>query len=61
MNHCPREGRTTREKTTCCVVGGGLAGMVLALLLARASVEVTALEKHGDFLRDFRGATVHPC
>ncbi|MGW0997732.1 FAD-dependent oxidoreductase [Streptomyces sp. NPDC002523] len=52
--------RTTRERTTCCVVGGGPAGMVLALLLARSGVEVTVLEKHGDFLRDFRGDTVHP-
>ncbi|WP_432035986.1 FAD-dependent oxidoreductase [Streptomyces cucumeris] len=48
------------ERTTCCVVGGGPAGMVLGLLLARAGVEVTVLEKHGDFLRDFRGDTVHP-
>ncbi|MFF8431321.1 FAD-dependent oxidoreductase [Streptomyces sp. NPDC016566] len=48
------------EQTTCCVVGGGPAGMVFALLLARAGVEVTVLEKHGDFLRDFRGDTVHP-
>ncbi|MEU3985128.1 FAD-dependent oxidoreductase [Streptomyces sp. NPDC026672] len=48
------------DRTTCCVVGGGPAGMVLALLLARAGVEVTVLEKHGDFLRDFRGDTVHP-
>ncbi|MGW2741284.1 FAD-dependent oxidoreductase [Streptomyces sp. NPDC001450] len=48
------------ERTTCCVVGGGPAGMVLALLLARAGVAVTVLEKHGDFLRDFRGDTVHP-
>ncbi|MEU8104933.1 FAD-dependent oxidoreductase [Nonomuraea muscovyensis] len=46
--------------TTCAVVGGGPAGMVLGLLLARAGVEVTVLEKHGDFLRDFRGDTVHP-
>ena len=48
------------EKTTCVVVGGGPAGMVLGLLLARARVAVTVLEKHGDFLRDFRGDTVHP-
>ncbi|MEV0964769.1 FAD-dependent oxidoreductase [Streptomyces sp. NPDC049910] len=48
------------ERTTCCVVGGGPAGMVLGLLLGRAGVDVTVLEKHGDFLRDFRGDTVHP-
>ncbi|MEU0840520.1 FAD-dependent oxidoreductase [Streptomyces sp. NPDC005962] len=48
------------ERTTCCVVGGGPAGMVLGLLLSRAGVDVTVLEKHGDFLRDFRGDTVHP-
>lgn len=48
------------EQTTCVVVGGGPAGMVLGLLLARAGVEVSVLEKHGDFLRDFRGDTVHP-
>ncbi|GBP98970.1 hypothetical protein SSP531S_03630 [Streptomyces spongiicola] len=48
------------ERTTCCVVGGGPAGMVLGLLLARAGVDVVVLEKHGDFLRDFRGDTVHP-
>jgi 2-polyprenyl-6-methoxyphenol hydroxylase-like FAD-dependent oxidoreductase len=48
------------ERTTCCVVGGGPAGMVLGVLLARAGVDVTVLEKHGDFLRDFRGDTVHP-
>ncbi|GHE86910.1 putative monooxygenase, FAD-binding protein [Streptomyces longispororuber] len=42
------------------MVGGGPAGMMLGLLLARAGVEVTVLEKHGDFLRDFRGDTVHP-
>jgi len=48
------------EATTCAIVGGGPAGMVLGLLLARAGVEVTLLEKHADFLRDFRGDTVHP-
>ncbi|WP_067802128.1 FAD-dependent oxidoreductase [Nocardia beijingensis] len=48
------------ERTTCLVVGGGPAGMILGLLLARAGVEVTVLEKHKDFLRDFRGDTVHP-
>ncbi|QUH04582.1 FAD-dependent oxidoreductase [Saccharopolyspora erythraea] len=48
------------ERTTCCIIGGGPAGMVLGLLLARAGVEVTVLEKHNDFLRDFRGDTVHP-
>ena len=46
--------------TTCVIIGGGPAGMVLGLLLARAGVEVTVLEKHADFLRDFRGDTVHP-
>jgi 2-polyprenyl-6-methoxyphenol hydroxylase-like FAD-dependent oxidoreductase len=48
------------DATTCAIVGGGPAGMVLGLLLARAGVEVTLLEKHADFLRDFRGDTVHP-
>jgi len=48
------------DSTTCAVIGGGPAGMVLGLLLARAGVDVTVLEKHPDFLRDFRGDTVHP-
>jgi 2-polyprenyl-6-methoxyphenol hydroxylase-like FAD-dependent oxidoreductase len=47
------------ERTGCVVVGGGPAGLVLGLLLARAGVAVTVLEKHLDFLRDFRGDTVH--
>ncbi len=46
--------------TRCCVVGGGPAGMMLGLLLARAGVETVVIEKHGDFLRDFRGDTIHP-
>lgn len=44
----------------CCIAGGGPAGMVLGLLLARAGVDVLVLEKHADFLRDFRGDTIHP-
>ena len=48
------------EKTTCVIVGGGPAGMIAGLLLARGGVDVTVLEKHADFLRDFRGDTVHP-
>jgi len=47
-------------KTTCCVVGGGPAGMILGYLLARRGIAVTVLEKHQDFFRDFRGDTVHP-
>jgi 2-polyprenyl-6-methoxyphenol hydroxylase-like FAD-dependent oxidoreductase len=47
-------------ETTCCIVGGGPAGMMLGLLLARAGVSVAVLEKHADFFRDFRGDTVHP-
>lgn len=50
----------TEVKATCCVVGGGPAGMMLGFLLARAGVNVIVLEKHSDFLRDFRGDTVHP-
>ncbi|MBW8709467.1 MAG: FAD-dependent oxidoreductase [Alphaproteobacteria bacterium] len=46
--------------TTCVIVGGGPAGMMCGYMLARAGVDVTVLEKHKDFLRDFRGDTVHP-
>jgi 2-polyprenyl-6-methoxyphenol hydroxylase-like FAD-dependent oxidoreductase len=49
-----------RDRTTCCVVGGGPAGVMFGFLLARAGVNVTVFEKHADFLRDFRGDTVHP-
>jgi 2-polyprenyl-6-methoxyphenol hydroxylase-like FAD-dependent oxidoreductase len=52
---------TNREVSVrCCIAGGGPAGMMLALLLARAGVSVLVLEKHADFLRDFRGDTIHP-
>ncbi|MGA7632408.1 MAG: FAD-dependent oxidoreductase [Terriglobales bacterium] len=44
----------------CCIAGGGPAGMMIGFLLARAGVDVVVLEKHADFLRDFRGDTVHP-
>lgn len=47
-------------QTTCCIVGGGPAGVMLGYLLARKGVAVTVLEKHQDFFRDFRGDTVHP-
>src|SRR5262249_58777688 len=46
--------------TRCCIVGGGPCGLMLGFLLARAGVDVVVLEKHGDFLRDFRGDTIHP-
>ena len=51
---------TMSFETTCCIVGGGPAGMMLGYMLARAGVPVTVLEKHKDFNRDFRGDTVHP-
>jgi 2-polyprenyl-6-methoxyphenol hydroxylase-like FAD-dependent oxidoreductase len=51
---------TQTIRTTCCIAGGGPAGMMLGYLLARAGVDVVVLEKHKDFLRDFRGDTIHP-
>lgn len=45
---------------SCVVVGAGPAGLMLGLLLARSGVDVTVIEKHQDFLRDFRGDTIHP-
>jgi 2-polyprenyl-6-methoxyphenol hydroxylase-like FAD-dependent oxidoreductase len=47
-------------ETGCCIVGGGPAGMMLGFLLARAGLDIVVLEKHADFLRDFRGDTIHP-
>lgn len=51
---------SAKLQTTCCISGGGPAGLMLGLLLARAGVPVVVLEKHRDFLRDFRGDTLHP-
>src|SRR5487761_682605 len=47
-------------QTRCCIAGGGPAGVMLGFLLARMGVDVYVLEKHADFLRDFRGDTIHP-
>ncbi|MCL2894766.1 FAD-dependent oxidoreductase [Brenneria tiliae] len=47
-------------ETPCCIVGGGPAGLMLGYLLARAGIPVLVLEKHADFMRDFRGDTIHP-
>lgn len=49
-----------KESTACCIVGGGPAGMMAGLLFAAQNVDVVVLEKHADFLRDFRGDTIHP-
>lgn len=53
---------TVSEQVTvrCCIAGGGPAGIMLGYLLARAGIEVLVLERHADFLRDFRGDSMHP-
>src|SRR5271170_7292707 len=51
---------TPPVRVTCCIAGGGPAGVMLGFLLARAGVRVAVLEKHADFFRDFRGDTIHP-
>jgi 2-polyprenyl-6-methoxyphenol hydroxylase-like FAD-dependent oxidoreductase len=53
-------GAAAKIKTSCAIVGAGPAGLMLGLMLARGGVDVTVIEKHGDFLRDFRGDTIHP-
>ncbi|MGA0567889.1 FAD-dependent oxidoreductase [Rathayibacter sp. KR2-224] len=55
-----RKAEPARIDVDCCIAGGGPAGVMLGMLLARAGVQVAVLEKHGDFLRDFRGDTIHP-
>lgn len=59
-NAMESEGGDRTIETTVAIAGGGPAGMMLGLLLARAGIDVTVVEKHGDFLRDFRGDTIHP-
>jgi 2-polyprenyl-6-methoxyphenol hydroxylase-like FAD-dependent oxidoreductase len=54
------EMNSSNVVTRCCIAGGGPAGMMLGFLLARAGIDVIVLEKHADFLRDFRGDTIHP-
>ncbi|WP_275370241.1 FAD-dependent monooxygenase, partial [Proteus mirabilis] len=56
----PVTSHSNSIKTDCVIAGGGPAGLMLGLLLARSGVSVTVLEKHPDFLRDFRGDTIHP-
>ncbi len=60
LPHESSPGPVERERTTCCIAGGGPAGVMLGFLLARKGVDVLVLEKHKDFFRDFRGDTIHP-
>jgi 2-polyprenyl-6-methoxyphenol hydroxylase-like FAD-dependent oxidoreductase len=60
MNASLVENVSGTEQTSCCIVGSGPAGAMLALLLARKGIPVVLLEEHGDFDRDFRGDTIHP-
>ncbi|WP_209089665.1 FAD-dependent oxidoreductase [Agrobacterium tumefaciens] len=53
-------GAAQHIRTTIAIAGGGPAGVMLGLLLARSGIDVVVVEKHGDFLRDFRGDTIHP-
>ena len=48
------------QRVTCCIAGGGPAGVMLGFLLARAGISTLVLERHKDFFRDFRGDTIHP-
>src|SRR5437667_9644311 len=54
------EDAAGERRCQICIAGGGPAGMMLGLLLARSGIRVTVLEKHADFFRDFRGDTIHP-
>src|SRR5438105_6900511 len=56
----PSDQSRTSQSAQCCIVGCGPAGALLGFLLARRGIDVLVLEKHGDFLRDFRGDTIHP-
>jgi 2-polyprenyl-6-methoxyphenol hydroxylase-like FAD-dependent oxidoreductase len=56
----PASSGLEQIRTRCCIVGGGPSGIMLGFLLARAGVDILVLEKHADFLRDFRGDTIHP-
>lgn len=60
MTQQPVTSNMSHMDTDCAIAGGGPAGLMLGLLLARAGVNVTVVEKHADFLRDFRGDTIHP-